>query len=178
MTYGDGDGSTFGPLVSLDVAGHEMSHGVTENTSNLTYSGESGGLNEATSDIFGTMVEFYAANANDPGDYYIGEEFDLANGEGFRRMDDPQLDGSSYSCYFAGIGDTDVHYSSGVGDHFFTAGRGLGAKTISGRGRDSPTYNGSTVSGISRGRRRESDSCPRDILRVGHDLRPGPHRPR
>ena len=80
MTYGDGDGSTFGPLVSLDVAGHEMSHGVTENTSNLTYSGESGGLNEATSDIFGTMVEFYAANANDPGDYYIGEEFDLANG--------------------------------------------------------------------------------------------------
>ena len=43
-----------------------MSHGVTENTANLTYSGESGGLNEATSDIFGTMVEFYAANANDP----------------------------------------------------------------------------------------------------------------
>ena len=43
-------------------------------TANLTYSGESGGLNEATSDIFGTMVEFYANNANDPGDYYIGEE--------------------------------------------------------------------------------------------------------
>ena len=79
MTYGDGDGTSFGPLVSLDVAGHEMSHGVTENTAGLTYSGESGGLNEATSDIFGTMVEFYAANANDPGDYLIGEEFDLAN---------------------------------------------------------------------------------------------------
>ena len=67
MTYGDGDGAQFGPLVSLDVAGHEMSHGVTENTANLTYSGESGGLNEATSDIFGTMVEFYAANAQRPG---------------------------------------------------------------------------------------------------------------
>ena len=54
MTYGDGDGTNFGPLTSLDVAGHEMSHGVTENTAGLTYSGESGGLNEATSDIFGT----------------------------------------------------------------------------------------------------------------------------
>ena len=54
MTYGDGDGVDFGPLVSLDVAGHEMSHGVTENTAGLTYSGESGGLNESTSDIFGT----------------------------------------------------------------------------------------------------------------------------
>ena len=32
MTYGDGDGVTYGPLVSLDVAGHEMTHGVTENT--------------------------------------------------------------------------------------------------------------------------------------------------
>ena len=54
MTYGDGDGTSYGPLTSLDVAGHEMSHGVTENTAGLTYSGESGGLNESTSDIFGT----------------------------------------------------------------------------------------------------------------------------
>ena len=77
MTYGDGDGTNYGPLTSLDVAGHEMSHGVTENTAALAYSGESGGLNEATSDIFGTMVEFFANNANDPGDYLIGEEFDL-----------------------------------------------------------------------------------------------------
>ena len=90
MTYGDGDGVEFGPLVSLDVAGHEMSHGVTENSANLTYSGESGGLNESTSDIFGTLVEFHAANANDPGDYLIGEEFDLANHAGFRRMDKPE----------------------------------------------------------------------------------------
>ena len=95
MTYGDGDGVDFGPLVSLDVAGHEMSHGVTENTANLTYSGESGGLNEATSDIFGTMVEFYANNANDAGDYLIGEEFDLKQHVGFRRMDKPSSDGAS-----------------------------------------------------------------------------------
>ena len=101
MTYGDGDGVNFGPLVSLDVAGHEMTHGVTENSANLTYSGESGGLNEATSDIFGTMVEFYAANANDPADYLIGEEFDLKNHVGFRRMDNPIADGSSPNCYSA-----------------------------------------------------------------------------
>ncbi len=91
MTYGDGDGVSYGPLVSLDVAGHEMSHGVTENTAGLTYSGESGGLNEATSDIFGTMVEFFANNANDPGDYLIGEEFDLAHHAGLAPDGQPDL---------------------------------------------------------------------------------------
>ena len=73
MTYGDGDGKSFSTLVSLDVAGHEMSHGVTARTAALVYSGESGGLNESTSDIFGTMVEYYANNAADAGDYLIGE---------------------------------------------------------------------------------------------------------
>ena len=151
MTYGDGNGTTFGPLVSLDVAGHEMTHGVTENTANLTYSGESGGLNEATSDIFGTMVEFYAANANDPGDYYIGEEFDLAAGKGFRRMDNPSLDGSSMSCYSPTAGSADVHYSSGIGNHFFyLLAEGSGAKTIGGKAHNSPTCNGSSVTGIGR----------------------------
>ena len=151
MTYGDGDGTSFGPLVSLDVAGHEMSHGVTENTADLTYSGESGGLNEATSDIFGTMVEFYAANAEDPGDYYIGEEFDLADGAGLRRMDDPISDGSSPNCYSAGTKDLDVHYSSGVANHFFyLLAEGSGAKTIGGRAHRSTTCDGSSVEGIGR----------------------------
>ena len=158
MTYGDGNGTTFGPLVSLDVAGHEMSHGVTENTANLTYSGESGGLNEATSDIFGTMVEFYAANSNDPGDYYIGEEFDLANHEGFRRMDNPSLDGRR-SCWNSGAGNVDVHYSSGIGNHFFyLLAEGSGSKTIGGKPHSSPTCNGSTVTGIGRPPRRRSGS--------------------
>jgi Zn-dependent metalloprotease len=151
MTYGDGDGVEFGPLVSLDVAGHEMSHGVTENTANLTYSGESGGLNESTSDIFGTLVEFYAANANDPGDYLIGEEFDLAQHLGFRRMDKPSSDGASYDCYTPTIGQADVHYSSGVGNHFFyLLAEGSGAKTFGGVAHNSPTCNGSTVTGIGR----------------------------
>ncbi|WP_445257521.1 M4 family metallopeptidase [Nocardioides aurantiacus] len=151
MTYGDGDGTSFGPLVSLDVAGHEMSHGVTENTANLTYSGESGGLNEATSDIFGTLVEFYAANASDPADYYIGEEFDLAKGVGFRRMDDPSSDGSSLNCWSPTAGSADVHYSSGIGNHFFyLLAEGSGAKIIGGKQHASTTCDGSSVAGIGR----------------------------
>ncbi|GAA4123045.1 M4 family metallopeptidase [Nocardioides fonticola] len=151
MTYGDGDGTTYGPLVSLDVAGHEMSHGVTENTAALAYSGESGGLNEATSDIFGTMVEFFAANTADPGDYLIGEQFDKAKHAGFRRMDNPIADGKSPNCYSTNTKNLDVHYSSGVGNHFFyLLAEGSGPKTINGIAHDSPTCNGSTVTGIGR----------------------------
>ncbi|NUR08848.1 MAG: M4 family metallopeptidase [Nocardioidaceae bacterium] len=149
MTYGDGDGTSYGPLVSLDVAGHEMSHGVTENSANLTYSGESGGLNESTSDIFGTAVEFYANNPNDPGDYLIGEQFDLKNHQGLRRMDKPSSDGSSADCWSSTVGSLDVHYSSGVGNHFFyLLSEGSGAKTLNGVSYSSPTCNGSTVTGI------------------------------
>ncbi len=151
MTYGDGDGTSFGPLVSLDVAGHEMTHGVTENSANLTYSGESGGLNEATSDIFGTLVEFHAANAADPADYLIGEEFDLKNHVGFRRMDRPSSDGSSLDCWSSNAKNVDVHYSSGIGNHFFyLLAEGSGAKTIGGVAHSSTTCNGSTVTGIGR----------------------------
>jgi Zn-dependent metalloprotease len=151
MTYGDGDGTNYGPLTSLDVAGHEMSHGVTENSAGLTYSGESGGLNESTSDIFGTAVEFYAANAGDPGDYLIGEEFDLKKHVGFRRMDNPSADGSSASCWSPTVGQLDVHYSSGVGNHFFyLLSEGSGAKTIGGVAHNSTTCNGSTVTGVGR----------------------------
>ena len=122
MTYGDGDGKLMGPLVSLDVAGHEMSHGVTSKTAALTYSGESGGLNEGTSDIFGTMVEYYSNNANDAPDYMIGEEIYVNNAAGtkaLRYMFKPSLDGASPDCYSSGIGNLDVHYSSGVANHAF-----------------------------------------------------------
>ena len=123
MTFGDGDnGVNYNPLVALDVAGHEMSHGVTSHTADLNYSGESGGLNEATSDIFGAMVEFYANNPNDPGDYLIGEKVYAKNPGGtraLRYMFKPSLDGGSPDCYSASIGNLDVHYSSGVANHFF-----------------------------------------------------------
>ncbi|MBK7683900.1 MAG: M4 family metallopeptidase [Bacteroidetes bacterium] len=63
MTYGDGDGSTFSPLTELDIIGHELTHGVTSNTSNLVYSYQSGALNESFSDIFGVTIDFYANGA-------------------------------------------------------------------------------------------------------------------
>jgi Zn-dependent metalloprotease len=153
MTYGDGDGTTFGPLVSLDVAGHEMSHGVTSKTAALTYSGESGGLNEATSDIFGTLVEFHAANAKDPGDYLIGEKI-VRPGFGkaaLRWMDRPSRDGKSADCWSPTTATLDVHYSSGVGNHFaYLLAEGSAPKTLNGVTYDSPTCNGSTVTGIGR----------------------------
>ncbi|MDO0925644.1 M4 family metallopeptidase [Streptomyces sp. TG1A-8] len=151
MTYGDGSGNTH-PLTSLDVAGHEMSHGVTSNTAGLNYSGESGGLNEATSDIFGTGVEWYANNASDPGDYLIGEEINI-NGDGspLRYMDKPSKDGGSADYWSSSVGSKDVHYSSGVANHFFyLLSEGSGAKTINGVSYNSPTYNGSAVTGIGR----------------------------
>ncbi len=151
MTYGDGAGNTR-PLTSIDIAGHEMSHGVTENTANLTYSGESGGLNEATSDIFGTAVEFYANNASDLGDYLIGEKVDInGNGTPLRYMDKPSRDGASPDCWSSGVGGLDVHYSSGPANHvFYLMAEGSGAKTINGVSYNSPTCNASTVTGIGR----------------------------
>ncbi|CAL9451826.1 Transglutaminase-activating metalloprotease [Streptomyces sp. enrichment culture] len=153
MTYGDGDGTRMGPLVSLDVAGHEMTHGVTSKTAALTYSGESGGLNEATSDIFGTLVEFHAANPEDPGDYLIGEKI-VRDGFGrnaLRYMDEPSKDGRSADCWDASVKDLDVHYSSGVANHFaYLLAEGSGPKTVGGVAHDSPTCDGSTVTGIGR----------------------------
>jgi Zn-dependent metalloprotease len=139
MSYGDGDGVTYGPLVDLDVAGHEMSHGVTSRSANLTYSGESGGLNEANSDIMGSMVEFYANNALDTPDYLIGEEIYIANVSGsnnqkaLRYMYRPNKDGSSADCWYSTVGSLDVHYSSGPANHFFyLLAEGTGAKAYSG----------------------------------------------
>ncbi|MEU6258957.1 M4 family metallopeptidase [Streptomyces sp. NPDC047043] len=151
MTYGDGSGNA-DPLTSLDVAGHEMSHGVTSNTAGLNYSGESGGLNEATSDIFGTGVEFYAANSSDVGDYLIGEKIDI-NGDGtpLRYMDKPSKDGSSKDSWYSGIGGIDVHYSSGPANHwFYLLSEGSGAKVINGVSYNSPTADGLPVTGIGR----------------------------
>ncbi len=119
MTYGDGDGRTFNPFDSLDVAGHEMTHGVTSRSANLTYSGESGGLNEGTSDIFGAMVEFYANNANDTPDYLIGEELYKSGTGALRSMITPSSDGRSTDCWYQTVGNLDVHYSSGLANHFF-----------------------------------------------------------
>ncbi|MFF8287691.1 M4 family metallopeptidase [Streptomyces sp. NPDC016309] len=151
MTYGDGAGNTK-PLTSIDVAAHEMTHGVTSATAKLVYSGESGGLNEATSDIFAAAVEFHANNAQDKGDYLVGEKLDIrGDGSPLRYMDKPSKDGSSKDAWYSGIGNVDVHYSSGPANHwFYLLSEGSGAKSINGVNYDSPTSDGLPVTGIGR----------------------------
>ncbi|MFJ9586182.1 M4 family metallopeptidase [Streptomyces acidicola] len=151
MTYGDGSGNA-NPLTSIDVAAHEMTHGLTSVTAGLNYSGESGGLNEATSDIFAAAVEFAADNPEDAGDYLVGEKIDI-NGDGtpLRYMDKPSKDGASRDNWSSSLGSIDVHYSSGPANHwFYLASEGSGAKTVNGVDYDSPTYDGLPVTPIGR----------------------------
>jgi Zn-dependent metalloprotease len=90
MTFGDGDGINYFPLLSTDVIAHELTHGVTQYSSNLIYYCEAGALNESFSDIFGNLVEFYFEGMPGigTGDWHMGEDFS-ADGLGFRNMADP-----------------------------------------------------------------------------------------
>ena len=109
MTFGDG-ASTFYPLVSLDVSSHEVSHGFTEQNSNLTYSGQSGGINEAYSDMAGEAAEFYMRGSND---WLVGAEIFKGSGA-LRYMNNPPQDGASIDNAANYTSSMDVHYSSGV----------------------------------------------------------------
>jgi len=109
MSFGDG-ASTFYPLVSVDVAGHEVSHGFTEQHSNLTYSGQSGGMNEAFSDMGGEATEYYWKGTND---FLVGPEVFKASGA-LRYMCNPTQDGGSIDNAADYTSSLDVHYSSGV----------------------------------------------------------------
>jgi len=114
MSFGDG-ASTFYPLVSADVAGHEVSHGFTEQHSNLTYSGQSGGMNEAFSDMGGEATEYYWKGSND---FLVGQEIFKASGA-LRYMCTPSQDGTSIdnvSQYTTGM---NPHYSSGPYNKMF-----------------------------------------------------------
>lgn len=109
MYFGDG-ASTFYPLVSLDVTSHEISHGYTEQNSGLQYSGQSGGMNEAYSDIAGEAAEYYDRGA---ADFLVGADIMKSSGA-LRYMCNPTQDGRSIdnaANYYSGI---DVHLSSGV----------------------------------------------------------------
>lgn len=144
LTFGDGDGVNAGPLTTLDVLGHEYSHGVTENESNLTYSGESGHLNESISDIFGAMVE-RSVLGETADTWLIGEDAWTPGtaGDALRYMNDPADDGYSYDYYSSSIGSVDVHYGSGVPNLVFylmseggTHPRGKSTVTVTGIGAD------------------------------------------
>lgn len=114
MTFGDGY-SRFYPLVSLDVVSHEVSHGFTQQNSGLIYRYQSGGINEAFSDIAGEAAEYFMKGSND---YMVGADIFKSNGA-LRYMDDPTKDGRSIGHaddYYNGM---DVHYSSGVFNRAF-----------------------------------------------------------
>ena len=131
MTYGDGDGVTFRSLVTLDIAGHEMTHGVTQYSAGLVYSNESGALNESMSDVFGAMVERYARGET-LNTWLIGEEAYTPStaGDALRYMDNPHRKaGGTYTvdddpCHYAerytGTADNGgVHINSGIANHAF-----------------------------------------------------------
>jgi Zn-dependent metalloprotease len=132
MTYGDGDGNLFSPLVTLDIAGHEMTHGVIEHTAGLVYANESGALNESFADVFGAMVERYTRGES-ADTWKIGEQaFTPTNGtsDALRYLDNPHLaqnsgytaddDPDHYSERFTGAADNGgVHTNSGIGNKAF-----------------------------------------------------------
>jgi len=125
MTYGDG-ASTFKPLTALDVCGHEIGHAVCEKTANLTYSGESGAMNEGLSDIWGASVEKYTVDKfalTGKSTYLIGEEIMKAGGA-LRSMSSPNT--YSQPAYYKGTywatstaDNGGVHTNSGVLNYWY-----------------------------------------------------------
>ncbi len=131
MTYGDGDGVNYSPLVTLDICGHEMQHGITERTANLIYSGESGALNESWSDVFGALVERYVRGQS-TNTWRIGEQAYTPGigGDALRYMDNPHAasnygftaddDPDHYSERYTGTEDSGgVHINSGIANKAF-----------------------------------------------------------
>ncbi|MEU2426611.1 M4 family metallopeptidase [Streptomyces sp. NPDC007851] len=162
MLYGDGDGDQIKkPLVVLDVTGHELTHGVVDATAKLEPTrtdshgnqyGEAGSLNESLADIFGSNVEFFADNPKNPPNYLLGEKLGLAQ-KFLRRLDHPSLDRleGTVDYWSPQVANAEVHAGSGVSSHaFYLLAEGSGRKTIGATTYDSPTYDGSTVTGIGR----------------------------
>jgi len=136
MVFGDGDGVVFnGFTSSVDVIGHELTHGVTENEAGLIYWGQSGALNESVSDVFGSLVkQFTLGQTAEEADWLIGEGLFTAdiNGQALRSMsnpgtafDDPRLGGKDpqpnhMSGYVRTLDDNGgVHINSGIPNRAF-----------------------------------------------------------
>ena len=141
MVYGDGDEDL--PVserlfnrftISLDVIGHELTHGVTQYEANLAYSNQQGALNEAISDIFGSLVKQYQrAQTADQADWIIGEGLFTSNvkGVGIRSMkapgtayNDPVLGKDPQPAHMKNYVTTSqdnggVHINSGIVNHAF-----------------------------------------------------------
>ncbi len=123
MTYGDGSDTYFDALTSLDVAGHEIGHAVCSNTADLTYSNESGAMNEGFSDIWGASIEYFA----DPNKqtWLIGEDIERRSGHvALRSMSDPKSEGQPDTYqginWYTGTSDNGgVHTNSGVLNYWY-----------------------------------------------------------
>jgi bacillolysin len=119
MIYGDGK-TDFKPLAGgLDVAGHEMTHGVTENSANLVYQAQSGALNESMSDVFGVMI--------DPANLTLGEQVmkssqfsclrDMANPHNPTALADQPAKMSEFQNLSTDQDNGGVHVNSGIPNH-------------------------------------------------------------
>ena len=113
MNYGKRSGTTNG-VTGIDVTGHELTHGFTQYTSNLNYSGESGGMNESMSDIMGKSVQFWAKPTDK--NWVLSNDMnwairDMSNPNAFKQPD-------CYNGLYWKAG-ADVHILSGVGNFMF-----------------------------------------------------------
>jgi hypothetical protein len=110
VAFGDCDCEKWNPLVSTDVVVHEITHGLTSHSSKLMYFLQSGGLNEAYSDIMACAVEHSIGDALDTPDFLVGEAIsDIA----LRNMEMPSLDGKSIDDFCQYEEGMNVHHSSG-----------------------------------------------------------------
>ncbi|MEO6037972.1 MAG: M4 family metallopeptidase [Saprospiraceae bacterium] len=118
-SFGDGD-CNYGPLTTLEVVGHEFTHGMIDYSSQLVYNGESGAINESLADMFGKMLERKADAANFSWD--LGHSFLLGpEVKPFRVMDDPKS--VQMPAYYQGEfweDGNDVHYNSSIGNLWFS----------------------------------------------------------
>jgi Zn-dependent metalloprotease len=135
LVFGDGDGQVFTRFTSsLSVIGHELVHGMTQFTTNLVYQGQSGALNESISDVFGALIEQYAANqTTDEASWLIGAGLftDLVQGSGIRSLkapgtafDDDVIGADPQPAHMSGFVVTEddsggVHLNSGIPNHAF-----------------------------------------------------------
>ncbi|MEU4196498.1 M4 family metallopeptidase [Kribbella sp. NPDC026611] len=135
MVFGDGDGEIFGGFTaSIDVTGHELTHGVTQYTANLAYDGQSGALNESISDVFGSLAKQYALGQSaEEADWLIGAGLFMPGVQGvaLRSMkapgtayDDPRLGKDPQPDTMAGYVETTddnggVHLNSGIPNRAF-----------------------------------------------------------
>jgi vibriolysin len=120
MTFGDGNAEEFFPMVSLAVVAHEMTHGLTHQTSNLIYEGMPGGLDESFADMGGKMADAFVKGF-DKATFDWGLGGDILKKEGYvlRCINNPPCDKSSIDHvknYYTGL---DVHLSSGVFNKIF-----------------------------------------------------------